>query len=171
MKRVKEDDPRRCQAQKHCQYEAMEGSKYCAACGGTNELKSIEAKELKNYRLTQVRFRESLNRFTENDNLKSLREEIAILRMLMEERLNSIQSPIEILAHTHTISDLTLKIEKLVSSCDKIDKAMGNYLDKAALVQLGMEIVGIITNNISDLDTIDKISTELAELIERLLND
>lgn len=168
MMHVKSDDPSKC-VNPNCNYKAIEGCQHCAACGGNAELAAKQKRELKNYRLGKMRAR--LEHFTYSDGLKSLREEIGILRVLMEEKLNSLNSPIELIAHTHTISDLALKIEKLVSSCDKLDKSMANYLDKGQLVQLGMEIVSIINKHIEDVDVIDKISEEFATLIERTLNE
>lgn len=148
-----------------CPNKPLDGSDYCAMHGGNRSLAATAAKNLRMYRLTQ--YQSTLNDFADHSNLKSLREEIAILRILLQERLNVLQSPVEIIAHTHTISDLCTKIEKLVTSCHKLEKSMGEYLGKSELLQLGAEMVGIINKYVDNPEIVERISGELIERITK----
>jgi len=146
-----------------CPNEAMEGSDFCPACGGPPQLKAREQKSLSGYMLAKYQAR--MSDFADSDGIKSLKDEIGILRILMEERLNQIQTPLDLLTHTHTISDLATKIEKLVSSCQRLDKLTGQFLDKSQVVQLGLEILTIITKHVDDQKAIDNITEDLLSLI------
>ena len=171
--KVKMDDPLRCaginDAGNPCMNKALDGIAYCSACGGANILKQQNDSKVRTYRL--AKFQARMDELTDDPKIKGLRDEIAILRIMLEERLNSLSSPLEIIAHTHTIADLTVKIEKLVTSCHKIEKSMGDYLDKNTIVQLGMELVQIITKHVDDTKAIDNISIDLASLISRTINE
>jgi hypothetical protein len=147
----------------NCPNKPLEGTNFCAAHGGNKSLDSQEKARIRTYRLAKYQGR--MDDFVNQPNIKSLRDEIGILRILMEERLNSLQNPLEILAHSATISDLCLKIEKLVTSCHKLEKSMGEYLDKNAIIQLAGEITGIINRYVSDADIVEKIATEIYDRI------
>ena len=149
-----------------CINKKLNGATMCGFHGGNKQIQSQENRNIRTYRL--AKFQAQLDKFANQPNIKSLRDEIGILRIMMEERLNSLNSPLEIMAHTHTISDLCMKIEKLVTSCHKLEKSMGNYLDKSAVIQLGMEIVQIITKYVKDASAIDAIAKELAAAIDRV---
>jgi len=72
-----------------------------------------------------------------------------------------------LLTQTHTISDLAIKIEKLVSSCQRIDKLTGQFLDKTQVVQLGLEIIGIINKHVDDPKAVENISEDLLEILTK----
>ena len=168
MKHVSKHDPTCCQYG-DCTWQSVEGQNHCAKHGGAVEL-SQEKKELvRTYNLTK--FRAKLDHFSGDENVKGLREEIGILRIVMEERLNQCQTGVDLLSHAHMIGELATKIEKLVSSCNKIEKSLGQYLDKNSVVQLGMEIVTIVTRHVDDTKAIDNIATELIQVIERITSD
>lgn len=151
-----------------CQNKKLPGVDYCAKCGGGKALKDKEKKSLRAYRLAKYQAR--MEDFANHSQVKGLREEIGILRILMEEKLNSLNTPLELLAHTHTISDLAIKIEKLVTSCHKLEKSMDTFLDSNQVVQLGLEIVKIITTHVDDPKAIENISNDLAKVMERIFN-
>jgi len=147
----------------------IEGCDFCSACGDAVQAIAQEKQRIRTYRL--AKFQARMDDLVDHANVKSLRDEIAILRIVMEERLNSLSTPMEILSHAHTISDLAVKIEKLVSSCHKIEKSMGEYLDKNTIVQLGMEIVQIVTRHVDDGKAIDNIAKDLSDVISRTINE
>ena len=86
----------------------------------------------------------------------------------MQERLEQCNSSVDLLAHAHMIGDLAMKIEKLVSSCNKIEKSLGQYLDKNAVVQLGMEVVAIVSKHVDDSKAIENITDDLLKVIDRI---
>lgn len=159
----------RCHGAGPCENKKLDGVNYCAKCGGGKALADKEKRSLSAYRL--AKFQDRVSRFSDHSGIKGLRDEIGILRMVMEERLNQINTPLELLTHTHTISDLAVKIEKLVTSCHKLEKSMDTFLDANQVMQLGLEIVQIITTHVDDPKAIENISNDLAKTLERIFKD
>jgi hypothetical protein len=166
-------DPYRCQAtgrRGQCSFRGIklaDGSygTRCILHGGNKQVEAETAKSLKQYRLTK--WQAKLDRFSESTIIKSLREEIGILRILLEERLNQTHDTPDLILQSGPISDLVLKIEKIVTSCHKLESRMGQHLDKAAVIQLASRFVAIISEELADQpNKIDSISNRLLEIIK-----
>lgn len=159
------DDPRdRCEANSSlgaCPYKKVPGSKYCPRHGGNKAIQAQQAETLKNYRLT--RWKQRVGEFADNSNIKSLREEVGILRMILEEMLNQCKDSMDLLLYSNKMSDLVMKIEKLVVSCDKLENRMGLLLSKGSVLFLAQQYVEIITDEVPDPDVIERISTRIIE--------
>lgn len=159
-------DPNRCQgvgSHGQCQCLAINGSKFCKMHGGAIGEK---AKAVRNYRLDK--WQAQLERMGDNPGLKSLRDELAILRILMEERLNLCKDSHDLMMQSHIISDLATKIEKLVTSCSKLDVQLGKMLDKSAVINFSNEVIAIIAEEVTDVAAIERVA---ARIIERLENN
>lgn len=142
--RVEPDDPTCCQGLNKfgpCNLQAVAGQRFCRLHFGIGH-KIAEQKNVRNYRLNKYQHR--INEFADNDSLKNLHEEIGILRMLLEETINKCQSDTELLLYSTKISDLVVKIEKLVASCHKLELATGQLVDKSTMMFLGDVIIQII---------------------------
>jgi len=166
------DDPReRCEgtvATGQCPYKKYEGTNYCAM-HGSNSGRIKKHEEIKrNYRLN--RWHKRMTEFADGDEVKSLREEIGILRIIMEEMLNKCEDSTDLLLYAHRISDLAVKIERLVISCDKLEGRMNLLLSKRAILHLANSYVQIINTYVTDADTIEQISTEMLAVTEQLEN-
>ena len=172
IEKTYEDDPNRCQGvniQGQCNNKALNGSKFCPVHGGNIGAAKEEAKSLSTYRLAKYQVR--LNEMAQHDKLKNLKDEIGILRILMEEMFSRCDTDITLIQHTPQLADLAMKIGKLVETCTKLDRILSQYISKNDAVQLGMEIVGVIADEISDVDTLDTISQKIVEIIERIAGD
>ena len=158
-------DPRRCQtvtAYGQCLMIAVEGQQYCHVhARALNH--AVEKEAVKNYRLQ--RWQQRVSEFAENDQVKSLREEIGITRMLLEEMFGFCTNSTELLLYSGRIADLVMKIEKLVVSCHRLEERTGLLLDKQAVVHLASSIVAIIGHEISDADVLERIAGEIAGVI------
>lgn len=157
------DDPDRCQANSkygQCTNKQIEGTKYCPMHGGDRT-----SNPARNYMLTK--FQARLNRMADSPNIKSLRDEIGILRMTLEERLNQCKDSMDLIYQSGPISDLVIKIDKLVLSCHKIEYATGQLLDKQAILQFGTELVTILASEVKDEDILARLSNRITELIGR----
>jgi hypothetical protein len=166
------EHPNRCQGlNKHgqCHNLAVSNGTFCRLHGGAKQLESQRAKSLKNYRAGQ--WQAKINRFSESPQIKDLREEIGILRMLMEERLDFCKSPHDLLLQSHTISDLVVKIEKLVSSCHKLEGSLGQHMDKTALMGFAQQVINVISINVVDRDTVDTIANNIVNLITEVKDE
>lgn len=150
--RVQEDDPNRCQAimktAGQCRNRALPGGTVCLMHGGNAQERSQNAEKLRNYRLTK--FQAQLERHSDSPIIKNLRDEIAILRMALETRLNQCTDESDFIMQSGPISDLVMKIERLVSSCHKLEGAMGNLLDKQAILQFANELITLVNTVVSE---------------------
>lgn len=157
-------DPNRCQAvtpMGQCLNVKEPGSDFCSPHGDPTRKSNRDGR--RNYALNV--WQQKLDDKVTNQGIKSLREEIGILRVLLEERLNQCKTNIDLLLHSAAVSDLVLKIEKLVSSCHRLEGSMGQLLDKAVLIQFANEIIGILSTEINDRVVLDNIATKIIDSI------
>jgi hypothetical protein len=61
-----------------------------------------------------------------------------------------------------------MKVEKLVSSCDRIESKLGLMMDKTQIMQLATEVVEIISQFVTDEATLTDIATQIASAIDRM---
>lgn len=170
-------DPYRCQAVTSKGQCLNKGAKlddtyggFCRVHGGNKTQEAFEAKKVRNYRIGK--YQAALERQTDSTAIKSLREEIGILRMLMEEKLNRCTDTAGLLLESHAISDLVLKIEKLVVSCHRLEGSLGQTLDKQAILQFASEIITIIGEKLEGQeDLIEEIADEIVAVVGRIGQD
>jgi len=149
-----------------CPFNKAEGTNYCPMHGHNKSEIHIQNEIKRNYQLR--RFKERIYALADSEQIKSLREEIGILRMCVEETINRCEDATDILMASHRISDLIIKIEKLVVSCDKLEGRMGLLLSKRAIIQLAGEFVQIISVHIDDPNVIESISEKMLESTRRI---
>lgn len=146
MKRaVDPADPRRCKGNTRdgqCGNLAEPGSDYCCACGGKDHSREQERRQ---YLLTKAEYRRRLAELSDHDDVKSLRDEIAIARMLIEERLNSIQDKNDMLASCGPLNQLLLTVERLVKSAHVLEQNLGLLLSKETAMRLANHLGAIVT--------------------------
>lgn len=167
--RAEEDDPNRCQGiYKHGQCPFMadqtpDGSylKFCGMHKGRSDTE-VEKTAIRNYRLTK--FRAQIEEKADSGAIKSLREEIGITRQVLETFINRCEDETDLMIHSNKISDLVLKIEKLVSSCHRLERSTGQLLDKTAIIQVAGMFVDIVSEYVPE-DVQAEISNRLIEVI------
>lgn len=160
------DDPNRCQAAGkigQCSNLRIEGSKYCMMHGGAIVAGREKKEAVRNYQLGKWQAR--VEKHADSEIVKSLREEIGILRIMLETRFEQCEDAQDLLLQSGPISELVLKVEKLVTSCDKLEGRMGNLLDKQAILNFASQIIDVIANNIDDEAIINKIADEIITIV------
>ena len=160
------EDPNRCQGITRlgqCQQVKMEHSSYCATHGGTHGEKAHVQQSKDMYRLAKYNTR--LRELSNHDGVKSLRDEIGILRILMEEKLNQCGDPLDLMTNAPIISDLAVKIEKLVSSCQKVEGLTGNLLDKQAILQFADQVISIIGDEFDDAEKLARVADRIIKAL------
>lgn len=163
--RVEKNDPRRCQSitgQGQCQLISLEGKVNCIMHSSKTEAR---LEKIRNYQLTKYQGR--LDKLVDNDEIKSLREEIGILRMTLETIVNRCQDENDILVNSNRITMLVTSIEKVVSSCHRLENAAGELLDKTAVIGFAQQIITIINNYVVDTDLLEKISTDILKIVAK----
>jgi len=180
--RITDDaDPQRCQgytAQRHngagggqCFYKAIAPGKYCQRHGGHLTAAKNKQEKVRNYNLTKWRIR--VNQFADNPEIKSLREEIGIIRMMIETVLEMCKDESDLLLWAGKLQTLIFQAQKLVESCHKLEERTGVLLDKASILVFCDSAVKIIANFVEDGDALDTIATQLVDVVAKIggLND
>jgi len=165
-----EADPLRCQAITHmgqCMNQHTEHSIYCPVHGGNKAEDKVKAESLRNFRLTKWASR--IQAYADSPVVKSLREEIGILRMVLEETLQRCESDTDLVLQSQHISDLVMKVEKVVASCQILETKTGSVLDKTLITRIAEEWIKAITDDIPT-DKLEKISNQLLDVIDRVSN-
>lgn len=172
-----EAHPDRCQAvnaQGQCRNLGVvleDGSRaqFCLAHGGARIRHVEKEKNLRNYQLSIARWKLALDDKAESNNLKSLRDEIAILRICLEERLNRCTDGMDLILNSQAISSMVLNIERVVSSCHKLEGSMGHLLDKQAVLQFAQVVIGIISKALDDEpEKVNLIADEILATVGRI---
>ncbi len=166
--RVEDDDPRRCQAVisvGQCTLISQPEKQYCILHCGPSHTKAAKEKDLKNYRLSkwQARCGEKAN----SNHLKSISDEIGILRMILEERINVCKDEYDLIAAAPIISDLVVKINILIQSLHKMETALGQMLHQNQVAQIIDSVVDIINKHVENAETMEAIADELATIFDR----
>lgn len=150
-----------------CTNRALIDSHLCANCFSKSHTKRITKERRRMYDLAQ--YNGDVDRFARAGEIKSLREEIAISRMLVERILKTIpaDSPAELLARFPQVNQGIKTIESLVTQCNKFDITAGQMLDKSEVARLSSEIVRIVADEIEDTAVLERISERMAALFEK----
>lgn len=182
--RVEEDDPLRCQSiaisGSQCSFMSVKGlvekgileydikdienAVSCPQHNGFAAVRSAKKKRLNTYRL-QV-WQQRVNEFAEDENVKNLRGEIAITRLMIETIINQCGGDTtQLIIYSQRLADLVKKCESLVRSCDRLETTMGMMLDRTQALTLGSKIVEIISRHIDDPETLDQISSDIIDAL------
>lgn len=161
FQRCEEDDPHRCQANVangQCPYKAMVNMSYCPMHNAAGN--AIAAKKnVRNYNLGKWQAR--VNDFADNDKVKSLREEIGIMRMMLETIMDKCTDATELLIQSTRIGDMVIKIEKLVASCQRLEEKTDVLIDKQKAMMIADLVISVVTMHITDPKIIDAISNDI----------
>lgn len=169
------DDPNRCEGSfsgGQCRHQAEPGDRFCKGCGGKNRL-SLEAR--RQYLLKDTRQAARLAEFAEHDDIKSLREEIGLARVLLERRFNMIQSDADLLAACGPVNAMLLTIERLVKTSHQIETNLGVLLTRNTVLKLAQAMCEIVIDEIQAVpgfeQIVDRLSQRLLSTVLRANND
>ena len=167
-------DPSRCKSPDRdgqCWHVAEPGNNYCRKHGGTDK---ETAEQIRQYHLTDARLRQRLSQKTDHDKITSLREEIGLTRILIEELMNSCKSDTERLAQTGTFNQLAMTLERLIKTSHQMEQSLGLLLSKPTIVVLGQDIIRILIDELQGVpqyeERIDRITDRMLDTIEQTTN-
>lgn len=153
-----------------CHFKAVKDTKYCPMHTGFSTVTSkIEEEQKSNYRFAKYQAR--VERFANNPQVKSLREEVGVTRMLLEEIVNSCNDEADLIIKSGKISEMVMKIEKLVVSCHKLEVQSGLLLDKVAITNFANTLVVIINDHVKDSNIVSVIADKILNSITQLQAD
>lgn len=172
FERCPPDDPNRCQAvhaNMQCPYKSLEGATYCGRHQGGSQLLSQERQSTRLYKLAQ--WSEQLNRQADHPNIKSLREEIGILRITLQERLASCEDGQKLLMFSGSITEMVREIAKTIKTCHALEMSLGTVLDKSQAQAWVSEVGEILSRYIDDADVLQFIAEDMISALERRTAD
>ncbi len=161
------DNENKC-AKENCSrpaYKSKYGeSPYCARHGGNSIDINGRAKEKRNYYRTKWASR--IGEKANSPNVKSLKEELGILRVVMEEKLSQCADTYELNLESPAIASLALQIERIVSSIHNIDLKMAITQENVTAI---IDVIAVVlTDNIKDKDVLEKINADISKGISSL---
>lgn len=179
--KVEDEDPNRCQSLSikgdQCSFKSVkalieegilegfdpkdaQNAVSCPQHNGFASVRSYQKKRLHSYRL-QI-WQERIEEFAEAEDVKNLRGEIAIVRLMIETIINQCQgNETQLIVYSQRLGDLIRKCESLVRSCDRLETNMGMMLDKTQALTFGSKVVEIISRHINDPEVLDQISGDI----------
>lgn len=161
------EDSDRCQAnssQGQCNLVKVEGSEYCPIHGGAKKQKALEKQKFRNYQ--SELYRRRLNQYSDNSAIKNLRDEIGLLRMMNDTILQACKNDHDLILKSSPISDLVMKINTLVISCQKMDEKLGVMMDMSAATALMAEIIEAIAKHVEGAQ-LDAVIEEIQTILTR----
>lgn len=167
VSRVAEDSPHRCQANTtngQCRSRAVRDGK-CPVHMGSRQ--AIAKQEIRSYRLGKLQA--DLEHFVNDDQVKSLRAEIGILKLTLETVLNRCQDATELMMSSQRISDLVGRIEKLVMSCQRLEERTGQMLDRQTVMLIAARIINILDEHVP-AEVLELVGAEIVAAIEEAGN-
>lgn len=162
-------DPQRCQtvtAQGQCQHLAREGSNFCEVHSCASKAEGHKER-VRRYLLSNPKLQARLNHQAGIEEVRSLREEIHITRMMIATRFDLIEDDDrgDMLAAFSNINTYLQTLDKLVNSCHKMEISLGTLLSKASIFSLGQEIVTILADELQLIDNYEEIIDRISERI------
>jgi hypothetical protein len=151
-----ETDAERCTSNSVCPYKKEPNLQFCKLHGN---LSAYHQNNRNVHALRLAKWQERVEQLKESPEVKSLRGEIGVLRLLLEGTISRCADDAELLLSSGKISDLVVKLEKLVGSCHKIESTVA--IDKSTLIQFAGSVIQIITNHVTDPDVIRKVSEDI----------
>jgi hypothetical protein len=160
--------PDRCQSMQgnnQCPNLALPGIRYCQV-HGSRAMANHNRQEVKNYKIALLRM--DMEDKLSSDGVISLREELALTRILLEKRLNMCQTASDLIRESTPILQQLALIERLVTACHKLETSLGQMLSKSSIIQFCSTVINIINNHIEDKDVLNVIALELLAALDGL---
>lgn len=149
-----------------CPLDAVEGSLFCEKHSNEIALRS-------NYALADAKLASKLAA-DPGDVIYSLRDEVTLMRAMIEDRLNMCNCDAEKLVAYQQVATWIATVDKLVNSLNRLEKEVGATLTKDALFEVARKLIAIILEEIKHLpdheNVIDAISHRVVPVIEEAAN-
>lgn len=128
-----------------------------------------EKKRLKRYKISKYQDRlAELDSDGENSVL-NLREELALARIVLEEIFNQCGTTNDLLTFSNQIDTYLNRVQRMVESCFKLEKMLGNMLTKEQLLTFAEGIITDISEVLADQpDLIDAIGLKIMERVDNV---
>lgn len=127
-----------------CANQALPGSEFCAQCDDGSAARD----EARNYRLTVAEYADRHDELAVS-NSRSLKEEIALARQLLERRFNLIQSNTDLVAACGPLTQLMQTIERLIKTSHQVEQDLEVLLHESAVMRIADALVSVVREVLS----------------------
>lgn len=162
-------DPARCQGinkkGEQCVYRALDGQKYCSS----HMPRSLTALEKRQYNVDK--WKASISEKVNTGAIYNLREDIGIVRVIMETTLNRCNDEDELLMRAPAILDITSRLERLVNSSVKLEERLRNLLDVQQVAMFAEAVINAVNKALEELDITEAERTEALDSIATALEN
>lgn len=144
-----------------CPRHAVEGSIFCAThCD--------EQARIKGYLIEDAALKERFDHHSEG-NLYSVRQEITLLRAMIQTRLDLAKNDVEKIVAFQSIGPWIATIDKLVNSLAKLEKESSQVLTREALLDFARTVITVVSTEVKTLpnyeQVVDAIKVKLIEAV------
>lgn len=147
-----------------CTYLAVEGSRFCEYHSGeARGGKRHEQAKSERYLIDNQALREAYQRQQDDKDYLDLKDEILLLTALMERRINSAKTDVDLqLATNHAVA-LMQRLESMKINLLKIQQQLGLVLGKDQLRVLAREMAVILDEELDGLEDKDERMEAISE--------
>jgi hypothetical protein len=146
-----------------CHNSRVDGSAFC-------DRHSNEAERIKGYRLSSPELRERYEHHA-SATLASVRQEIILLRAMIEDRLSLATNEAERLVAFKAVRPALVDVVKCVDTLTKLEQQTSVVLGKEALAALSGKIISILSGALADVPDHDRIIDLVAKQIAAAIAD
>lgn len=156
---VEEDHPNRCQAitsAGQCRRLSISGAHLCAYHNGNVIARANQSKEM--YRFQVAKAQANYKDYLSNPNWRRVQDELSVLRVLLQEKLEACDTGYKLAISSPHISDLVVKINNLILSATRLEREMKTLLAKEEILEIASRLVAIISEYVNDPKVLDEIA-------------
>jgi hypothetical protein len=119
-----------------------------------------------NYRFNSQRVRDAVSLKEKSDTLFSLRQEVALLRHVIEETINSCDDDLAPVASLLTSQMETLA--RILQSCQKLEIVSSTVMSIDEVTTLVGDIASIVAGHVDDVAVVGAIASDVTQRLETM---
>jgi hypothetical protein len=139
-----------------CKYKPVAGGVYCVYHGGRGQLAALSERQQSIYDFQKTQYlrqvEQKINAIERNPRSQSMRDEIGILRVMLQEILDSCTDEALLVLRAGEITNLTVSIEKLMKTSFTMDKEMKELMTKDDAKALAQKLLNVLIDNIQEYE-------------------
>jgi hypothetical protein len=151
-----------------CNRPRVDGSAFC-------EKHSNEAARTRSYHLSNPDLAKRFDQLAGSDSIRTVKEEVIMLRLLIEDRHNLARTEAERVAAFQVLTPAFATLAKLVEVLNKLERSTDTVLEKEAVDRLGGEIVNILIEELCSVenytDIVDRVAGRIGDAISNARNN
>ena len=162
------DDPRRCEGKApdgQCPYLAELDEKLCEKHLGRAGNARIRSKKVNRYLIDQQELAASYNRQQDDTNYLDMKDEILLIQALLEQKINSIDSKVELITAIPGINALVQRLESMKSTLLKMQRELGKVLGKEAIRDFVKDLATILDEELVGIENKGVMMEKIADRI------